>query len=432
MSARRTRRPTQSPLRILELESRITPSTFTVLHTLNDGSAGSLRWAVGQANSHPGADTIDFVSGVFSTPQTITLNGTQLELSDKTGATSIAGPAAGVTIDGGRASRVFEIDTLVSASLSGLTITRGSARELGGGVFNLGTAFLNDCTVSGNSGGNGGGVYNFGTAILNDCTFSGNSGGTGGGLSNSGTATLTRCTVSGNAVHDNSGSSGGGVNNSGSLAPPSPKPPCLVVLLENSQLETLKEAWLLMAPPWRAELPVKVQLLRVSDDWLRMPPPIYVVPELPVVKPSRTVRPLRVTDLAVAATSNTRERLLPLIVRLRSANPVMVTGCLMSSSPVDSEIVWPSRLGAKLTVSPLWAAAIAARSEPEPLSFMFVTMTVLGTQRSSISSSRGRNAGRAAQDVLRDDGRAERATRLANQWVNDMAQGSVSSRSAVQ
>src|SRR5262245_4025257 len=103
--------------RLESLEDRTVPSTFTVFNTLDDGSAGSLRWAVGQANSHPGADTIDFDSGVFGTPRTITLNGTQLELSDTTGATSIAGPAAGVTIDGSGRSRVFQVDALVTASI---------------------------------------------------------------------------------------------------------------------------------------------------------------------------------------------------------------------------------------------------------------------------------------------------------------------------
>ena len=33
------------------LEDRCVPSTFTVLNALDDGSVGSLRWAVGQANS---------------------------------------------------------------------------------------------------------------------------------------------------------------------------------------------------------------------------------------------------------------------------------------------------------------------------------------------------------------------------------------------
>src|SRR5262249_27348975 len=80
------------------LEDRTVPSTFTVLNTLDDGSVGSLRWAVGQANSTAGADTINFSPAVFNTMKTITLGGAQLTLSDTTGATTITGPAAGVPV----------------------------------------------------------------------------------------------------------------------------------------------------------------------------------------------------------------------------------------------------------------------------------------------------------------------------------------------
>ena len=65
---RRRMRPT-----LLALEDRRLLSTFTVTSTLDDGSVGTLRWAVGQANSTGGAETIAFDSTVFKTPQTITL-----------------------------------------------------------------------------------------------------------------------------------------------------------------------------------------------------------------------------------------------------------------------------------------------------------------------------------------------------------------------
>jgi hypothetical protein len=147
------------------LEDRSVPSTFTVTSTLDDGSAGSLRWAVGQASSSAGADTIVFDKGVLSTPQTITLTGGQLELTDAA-TTTIRGPAAGVTISGNHASRVFAIDSGASAALSGLTITEGKVSggfgppgpgDSGGGLSNSGTLKLSGCTISNNSASVGGG-----------------------------------------------------------------------------------------------------------------------------------------------------------------------------------------------------------------------------------------------------------------------------------
>ena len=70
---------------LMALEGRTLLTGFTVLSTLDDGSAGTLRWAVGQANAHAGADTIVFDAACSSTPQTITLGGTQLELSERPG-----------------------------------------------------------------------------------------------------------------------------------------------------------------------------------------------------------------------------------------------------------------------------------------------------------------------------------------------------------
>ena len=228
------------PVAVL-LEDRRLLSTFTVTSTLDNGSVGTLRWAVGQANSAGGAETIAFDKKVFKTPQTITLTGTQLELTDTTGTETITGPKAGVTVSGGGLSRVFQVDGGVTASISGLTITGGNTPNNGGGLYNDGgTATLTNCTVSGNTtapssppvrrrpvqpqrhghadqlhrqrklrrttaaawttstarppktapsaattAGTGGGVYNggsTGTATLTNTTVSGNSAGFGGGI----------------------------------------------------------------------------------------------------------------------------------------------------------------------------------------------------------------------------------------------------------
>src|SRR4051794_2330043 len=73
--------PRRVSLALEALEDRRCPTVYTVLNTLGDGSVDSLGWAVGQANTHAGADTIAFDSTAFSTAQTITLGGSQLELT---------------------------------------------------------------------------------------------------------------------------------------------------------------------------------------------------------------------------------------------------------------------------------------------------------------------------------------------------------------
>ena len=207
-----------------------------VVNTTSDGIASAagdlnLRQAVNLANVLTGAQSIGFDPTVFASPQTITLTGGQLELSNGSGTETITGPTAGVTIDAGGNSRVFQVDLGVTASLSGLTISGGSTTG-GGGLFNEGTATVTDCTISGNSadsgGGldnpyratltltdctlsgntakyDGGGLDNLGTATLTDCTLSGNSAGFGGGLFNSRTAVLTDCTLSGNSASGKNG-----------------------------------------------------------------------------------------------------------------------------------------------------------------------------------------------------------------------------------
>src|SRR5262245_11452455 len=161
--------PPRARLAVATLEGRTVPSTFSVTNTLGDGSVGSLRWAVAQANARAGDDTISFDRTAFNTPQTINLGGTQLELTDTTGTTAITGPRAGVTVSGGGLSRVFQVDPLVTASISGMTITGGSVGGFGsgGGLLNSGTITLTNCTVSGNSVtgeffSRGGGLLNFG------------------------------------------------------------------------------------------------------------------------------------------------------------------------------------------------------------------------------------------------------------------------------
>ncbi len=60
---------------LLQLEERRLLATYTVTSTADDGSPGTLRTVIAEANSNLGPNTIDFDATVFSTPQTITLGG---------------------------------------------------------------------------------------------------------------------------------------------------------------------------------------------------------------------------------------------------------------------------------------------------------------------------------------------------------------------
>ena len=184
-------------------------SVFTVDLTSANGSgagnAGDLVYVIGLANTNtnPGGSIIQFDPTVFASPQTITL-GSILELSETAGPEVIEGPGANlVTVSGNDAVEVFSVVSGVTAFLSGLTISGGSAAQ-GGGLSVVGAtvsltnvAVINNQAVGadgssatsryqpGGHGGDalGGGIYvNGGSLTLNDDTISSNivRGGAGG------------------------------------------------------------------------------------------------------------------------------------------------------------------------------------------------------------------------------------------------------------
>jgi hypothetical protein len=153
--------------------------TFTVNNTGDSPLAGSLRFAINQANAAGGAARINFA---FPGPQTIVLQSALPIISNRFGVTINGG---GSTIYGGSTSattgdRVFFFGvssgesnanllatTSTNYTLSNLTVFAGNARGgngsgggagLGGGVFvNAGNLTLNSVVFSGNIavGGNG-------------------------------------------------------------------------------------------------------------------------------------------------------------------------------------------------------------------------------------------------------------------------------------
>src|SRR5207244_3947640 len=96
----------------------------------------------------------------------------------KTNLTIIGRTAAGITVSGNNASRVFHT-TRGTVAICNLTIANGndSSGAGGAGLYNEAgcTLLLSNCTVMANAAATAGGLRNAGTATVVNCTFSGNS-----------------------------------------------------------------------------------------------------------------------------------------------------------------------------------------------------------------------------------------------------------------
>jgi len=202
-------------------------SSFVVTSPANTLDAGTLPTAVSWADfstnanpaniAAPAPNTIVFdTTGVFSSPQTINLNGVTLSLSNPSTGVTVNGPGSGiVTVSGNQAGGVFVVPKGATVALSGITITGGSATD-GGAVDNFGTLSLTTSTISGNSAVNGGGIDNESGASLTveRSTFSGNTATEGGAIVNSSTATAL---LVNSTLADNSATTGGAIFNAGTL-----------------------------------------------------------------------------------------------------------------------------------------------------------------------------------------------------------------------
>ena len=186
------------------------PANIIVVTNTDDSGPGSLRDALAAAVD---GDIID-ATGISGT---ILLTSGELQI---THAVTINGPGAGsLAVDGNGTFRVF--DNLTSgASISGFSITNGSATgDFGGGIFNEGgnsaTLRLSDCIVSGNSADFGGGIFNFNGALtVNNCTISGNGAAfSGGGIVSSASGAAATLTITNSTISDNSATAndGGGI-----------------------------------------------------------------------------------------------------------------------------------------------------------------------------------------------------------------------------
>src|SRR6516165_9313325 len=132
------------------LEDRTVLSAATYLVNLvgdagtGSGTSGDIRYCINQADNPANAgSTITFDTTALGS-NAITLSKGQLVVSDNM---TISGPGASkLTISGNKASRVFAITaTTAHVTISDLTIS-GGAIAYGGGIANLGSLTISDCT----------------------------------------------------------------------------------------------------------------------------------------------------------------------------------------------------------------------------------------------------------------------------------------------
>jgi hypothetical protein len=233
-------KPMKTPIRFLftllcaaafSLPSVHAANTYTVQDT-GDGAANAANCPGSGCRLRDALAKVidgDMIEFLVTTPATITLTNGQLEVGKSI---TISGPGADqLSVNGNAASSVFQIDSGKTVTISGLTITNGSAFSAGGIYNDHATLTVTNSTLSGNLapgfrflGGFGGGIYNDGSSgsaalTVNNSTLSGNSATTlGGGIFNDGsssgnaTLTVTNSTLSGNSA---SSGDGGGIYNYG-------------------------------------------------------------------------------------------------------------------------------------------------------------------------------------------------------------------------
>ncbi|MDQ3814373.1 MAG: Ig-like domain-containing protein, partial [Armatimonadota bacterium] len=178
--------------------------------TSANGSVCTLRAAIQEANESASADSIIFDAGVFAAPRrTIALRGSLPFISEPL---SITAPAAGVVVDGNRRSlgSVFTTGSGGIITLTGLTITGGTAVVDGGAITNFGTLLVDRCTLIGNAGHEGGAIQSdtegFGSLTVRNCTITGNSADVvGGGIFTAGSTLIESSTIAGNFAPEGRG-----------------------------------------------------------------------------------------------------------------------------------------------------------------------------------------------------------------------------------
>ncbi|MBC7980589.1 MAG: hypothetical protein H7Y36_08520, partial [Armatimonadetes bacterium] len=181
--------------------------------SLNTPTDISLREAVKYS---PAGSLITFAQALNGKTCTLSLGAITIDKALIIDATALSGD---FTIDGNNAFRHFSVNSGISLTLRGLSLTRGNGSGgSGGSILNSGMLQMMGCTLNENttSGSNrgGGAISNTGTLSLTNCTLTGNSSIFGGAIEHfSGTLSLTHCTLSANSAKNQ----GGAIYKDGSL-----------------------------------------------------------------------------------------------------------------------------------------------------------------------------------------------------------------------
>ena len=250
-SALRRRRATL--LNLEYLEDRLTPATFTLTSLLDDGTIGTLRDAINQANANHEINKIIIPPSLDIGPtfeivhikdalgnitdvlkevdhNIIALTGSQLPTITST--LTIVGddprPDSAITsftISGEGLSSILRVGINGNLTLDKLTIANGNSTSFGGAISNLGSLVLEDVTVKDSTAQNGGGIANSGGSltVTNSTITNNHAASSGGGIwTIGGSASIDHSTISDNSVmgHDNASLSPASapIDNSGSSA----------------------------------------------------------------------------------------------------------------------------------------------------------------------------------------------------------------------
>jgi len=180
------------------------PSWAGTTITVSNGSelATAITYANGQTGVYEGTNTLSLTANIA----------VEEALDAVTSSIVIAGNNHEIAGSSSLTASIFAVQSKGNLTLQETTVTGGKG-DKGGALYNhLGTLYLIQSTLSGNTAsGKGGALYNrFGTVILTNSTVADNSANSGGGLYNyGGHMTLTEKST----VTNNRANSGGGLGN---------------------------------------------------------------------------------------------------------------------------------------------------------------------------------------------------------------------------